>query len=375
MVKIKDRITTLLERGIEFTRKREADKLEHFIMKKLNIPDKPAPGEKDYLEYWSGLLSYPTPSAYRVYSKFCGCDKRIVSETASLIINFVLNPARFVAYASDKNTFDILLPNIKMPHTIIRMMDGMIYDKNYRYLGDLTESLLNSCLAEVNTCVLKPTVESNSGKGVMVFNKIHNEFMDNDRNKLTVDLLSKYGRNWIIQDGVKQNEFMAQFNSTSVNTLRIATYRSVKDNSIHILSGVIRMGSKGSSVDNSHAGGKMVRFDKNGILASYCTNQYAERYQKHNNIDFSNSHIKIPEYNKIVVFAKKIANTLKQFRLLQLDIAIDENNNPILIEFNCSGYSARIAQRTGTSAFGKWSDEIIEYVRANRPQKLYLVKI
>lgn len=376
MVKIRKKITSFLEKAIEFIRKRETDKLERLIMNKLNIPDKPVDGEKEYNEYWKGIVTYPMPSVYRLYSRFCGHDRRIVSETAAVIINSVLNPARFEHYATDKNTFSLLLPGVSMPRTIFRRMDGLVYDESYNLISNLDEATLTSNLSNINSCVLKPTVESNSGNGVQVFHRNHNDIVAYDGTILTSAYLLNYGKNWILQESVKQSEYMAQFNPSSVNTLRISTYKSVRDDKIHILSGVIRMGSKGAEVDNSHAGGRMVRFDKTGVLANYCVDQYAQRYPKHNDIDFSDGTVRqIPEYEKIVRFAKDVADRLKLFRLLQLDIAIDENNNPLLIEFNCSGYSERIAQRTGTPAFGKWTDEIVEYVKTNRPNTLYLVKV
>lgn len=50
---------------------------------------------------------------------------------------------------------------------------------------------------------------------------------------------------------------------------------------------------------------------------------------------------------------------------------IDQNNIPRIIEFNINSFSFWIAQMTGTPAFGKYTDEIIEYVhnQLNKFQK------
>lgn len=43
-----------------------------------------------------------------------------------------------------------------------------------------------------------------------------------------------FGRDFIIQECVEQSEYISQFNPSSVNTLRLSMYRSVKDNKCHI---------------------------------------------------------------------------------------------------------------------------------------------
>ena len=57
---------------------------------------------------------------------------------------------------------------------------------------------------------------------------------------------------------------MAQFNSTSVNTLRIVVYRSVTDNNLYVTNSILRIGLKDSVIDNAHAGGVFIGIDNNG---------------------------------------------------------------------------------------------------------------
>lgn len=173
------------------------------------------------------------------------------------------------------------------------------------------------------------------------------------------------GKDYIVQKAVDQHPYLAQFNPTSINTLRIATYRSVKDDKVHILSSVIRIGKDGSIVDNAHAGGRMVRIYEDGTLANFTSNQYGDIKPVHNGIDYSKTTFKIPAWDKIKDFAKEVSSNIRHARLVQLDVTVDSSGTPKLIEFNIGGYSMWIAQFTGTPAFGDFTDEIRQYAIDN----------
>ncbi|MCM1296053.1 MAG: hypothetical protein NC311_10975 [Muribaculaceae bacterium] len=160
---------------------------------------------------------------------------------------------------------------------------------------------------------------------------------------------------------------MSRFNPTSINTIRIAVYRSVKDGVPHILSAVIRMGVAGRFIDNLHGGGRMVRVKENGVLDNHCIDQYGRIFHQHNGVDFSKQLI-LPDYHKVETLVVELSKQLYDIHLIQWDIAIDATGTPRLVEFNLSGFSMWIAQMTGTPAFGEFTDEIIEYVASKSPQ-------
>jgi D-alanine-D-alanine ligase-like ATP-grasp enzyme len=69
--------------------------------------------------------------------------------------------------------------------------------------------------------------------------------------------------------------------------------------------------------------------------------------------------------DKIIAFAKSIAQYVIHHRCLNLDIMVDENDNPRLIEYNINGMSTWLYQFNNGSAFGEYTDEIIEYCYKN----------
>lgn len=239
------------------------------------------------------------------------------------------------------------------------------YNAEYQHINNKNIlDLLSQCPND-SKIIIKPTVGGESGRGVTMYEKSSKSesfhLKGYPQTILDEEQLNSHGSNFIIQEAIDQHPYISQFNPSSINTLRIATYRSVKDESIHILSSVIRIGNNGSVVDNLHAGGKMVKIDSEGFLANYCTDQYAQRQDSHNGIDFSKNTYQIPNWDKVISFAKEVSSKILNARLVQLDVTMDGSGEPKLIEFNVTGFSMWIAQFTGTPALGDYTEEIRQY--------------
>lgn len=178
---------------------------------------------------------------------------------------------------------------------------------------------------------------------------------------------NNYNGNAIVQEAVQQNEYISQFNPTSINTLRLAVYRSIKDDECHVLNAIMRIGGLGSVVDNAHAGGCFVGINKDGSFCNSVCNQFGERQVNFNGIDFSNN-FNYPNWDKVTAFGKEVCSYVEHHRLLALDIALDKNGAPILIEFNRlpGSFSSWLFQYTVGPAFGEYTDEILSYCYEHR---------
>lgn len=321
-------------------------------------------GEDEYIKKWAPLVRFSSPYAYRLFSKYCGETPNILSQNATLIINETLNPKEFQLYYGDKNVFDRVFPVGAMPKTVLRRIKGLTLDASYKNVI-LSDKQFGDLLKDYETLVMKPTVDSDSGRGVVLFHKRPDGHFTNDGKRLTLDYFENYGRDIILQEGVVQHPVLANLNPDSVNTLRIATYKSVVDGEVHVLSFVVRMGNSGSEVDNLHAGGKMILIDSEGKSAPYCIDQYGRRYTTHNDLDFTKFSFEIPNYSTVIDFCKKIAESMPELHLLQHDITVDAAGNPLCIEVNNSGFSMWIAQFMGIIALGNYTDEVLDYVVKN----------
>lgn len=318
-------------------------------------------GENKWLEKWRKYDSSLSPLSYRIFSRYIGEDINIMPlEIQKGIVEPVLMPELYCLVYSDKNIFDHLFYGINMPKTILRNINGLWYNKEYAPIINPLAFLKDNNKPE--KIIIKPSKEE-GGRGVSLFVWNGENYIDSDSNRLSIDLLnSKYKRDYLIQHAIKQSLYMSQFNPTSVNTLRVATYRSVKTGEIHVINAFIRMGASGSCVDNAHAGGMFVGVNKsNGILGKYACDFLGRTNNLFNTVDFSQIEYKIPNWNKICEFAKSISQSIIQHQLVALDIALDENDNPVLVEINIGGFGGWAFQFTTGSVFGEFTDEVMEY--------------
>lgn len=348
------------------------------LLKRHNIPNKSVVGEQMWIDKWSAL-GKPNPVYYRLFSRYIGPDTNIIPEDiCRTIVEPILNPLRYTSYYSDKNMFDKLFGSEVMPQTILRKMHSFYYDRDYRRINlTCTETLIG--ILDSSDCtkiVVKPAVDSSSGNGVRLFEKKKGAWFEMDSNQmLDLHYLNEYyGDDIIIQECLKQADCLSYFNPTSVNTLRLTLYRSVVTDECHIPSAIIRIGKNGALVDNAHAGGGYVGIKADGTLCNKVLNQYGDETTAFNGIDFTKEY-KIPNWDGVVEFAKHIGRNVPHHRLLALDIMIDSNGFPRLIEFNCNSYSMWLFQFTVGAALGEYTDEILEYCKKNTHKAERLIKV
>ena len=194
--------------------------------------------------------------------------------------------------------------------------------------------------------------------------------------RLTLDYLDRHsGEDFIMQEAFEQHEFMAQFNPTSVNTIRLAVYKSVNDDRCHVTQAIMRIGRKGSIVDNGCAGGMFVGINKSdGALMHYVSNEQGYTCTEFNGIDFKHEY-KVPFWNSVVGFAETVCQYIPNQRLFALDVALRSDGKPCLLEYNLTGFSIWLFQYTAGPAFGEYTDEIIDYCKSRlgkRERVLYL---
>lgn len=325
---------------------------------------------KAWMNKWSVFGVKPSIRGYKVFSKLFKVENMInyVPEAISrCFIEPVLTPEEFTPFYNDKNSFDLLLPEGYLPKTFLRSIDGKLMDGKYRSVypheerGGLSGFLRS--VTSTDELVVKPS-RSTWGKGFAIFKWSDGLWMNSDGNTLSLSYLKQhYGRNWMIQERLHQSAFLAQFNPTSVNTIRIACYRSVRTGELVTLNAVLRIGSKGAMVDNASAGGVFVEIKDDGTLGKKVLNKYGKESTSHNDIEFSTNEFKIPHYERIKAFVIDIASRMPHMNLFANDVMIDENCNPRLVEVNTNGFTYWLYQLNSNPAFGKYTDEIIDFCK------------
>ncbi len=326
--------------------------------------NKPADGENDWLEFWHQMNDNVEVSTYRFFSHYMDNPLLIVPESIGrLIIEEKLNPHRFRDYYEDKNMFPKILGAENLPTTVAcRINGGRLLGPNYNPTS--LKCLLNGI--ETEKLILKPSLDSDSGRGVMLFINSGNGIFKSvdDGILLSEDFLYSYNDNFVLQYAVRQHKDLAYFCHTSVNTLRIAVYKSVIDEKAEVTASIMRIGKDGSYVDNAHAGGVFIGIDvKTGEVGKCAFDQYGNKYNTWNGIIFSEQQRFIPYWDEVKKFACKMADKIYHHHLIAFDVTLDEEGRPMLIEYNLGGFSYWLFQYTNQPALGDHLNEIIEYCK------------
>jgi len=258
----------------------------------------------------------------------------------------------------DKCYYDRLFSSsgFTLPETICYCINGIWLDSRYVPIGE-EDSL--SLIISAGKAFLKKAVGSKGGHGVRLFDSAT---CDKD---FLRKILCELGDNIIVQKPVIQSPIIAQLNNSSVNTLRLLSLLD-KDGSVKIYSVVLRIGMEGSIVDNASSGGLTCGVTPSGRLKSYAYTAGCEKIEScHpiNGIKFDT--IVIPNYQSVLDKVRKAHPQLANFRLLSWDIAIGEDNQPVLLEVNMSCGELYFHQLNNGPLFGSDTQKILDEVWQN----------
>ena len=255
---------------------------------------------------------------------------------------------RSIAYV-DKGFYDNLFPDINRPKTIIKNINGFYYDDKKPISK---EEALYRC-QNLKEAVIKPTVLGTWGKGVRLFHTDNGIIPE--MNISVNDLFVRYKRSFIVQSKLEQHPDLALLNPTSVNTIRVLSYR--KDNEVIILYAVIRIGRKGKVVDNETSGGIKADIDLlTGRIKGPAFGSPTEGTMPCTDSGVVLDNYLIPSFNRVLLFVKDLHFRLPYFKMIGWDISVDTEGNPVMIEWN---RSAELSQVAHGPAFGDYTEEIL----------------
>jgi len=316
---------------------------------------------------WGKLGSKPNLKWYRVYSTISGNNEpSYITETEYYNkIELILNNRTFSEAYCDKNFYHNFIDNHLLPDVYLRNMQGVYYTRHYKHIN-LSGEISPFIPDEVNRIIIKKSIDSGGGRGIQLFNREGNEWKNNRNELLTVDFLeNNYNSNFLIQEYIEQHQYFSHFNKTSVNTVRVFTYRSVKTNEIIPIQSVLRIGLPGAIVDNQAAGGIACGINKEGKLNNFAINKKGEKLFEFNGIDFTNTNI-VYKFHEIIELSKEMAQKFYYHRLLGFDFTVDMQGNIKLIEVNNRNNEINFYQMNNGPLFKEYTNEIIDFCLDNK---------
>jgi len=316
----------------------------------------------NYKAYWKKYGLRVNSVYFTLYSNICNHqDINFIPENIYYsIIEPSMNNKIMSKMYSNKNLYDILYNCCAyLPLTIIRRIDNVYYNIDYKRVNDID---VISVLSTFSKFIIKNSLDSGGGRSVEFFSKKDRDtFINQKGDILSLRYLNQHFiGDIIIQEYIQSHTYFSKFNSSSLNTVRVFTYRSVVDEEIKILHKIIRIGKEGSVVDNQAAGGISCGINNNGILNNFAIDKWGNKYFERGGYTF-NDQIKVPLYQEILDMAISIASKNHYCRLLGIDLCVDINKNVRLIEVNNSNNEINFYQMNNGSLFGDFSSEIINW--------------
>ena len=184
------RFSMLEQQGIELKKLTDKQKKEvDAVYKKYGVPYK----------YITHQLVYSVTGEF---------DPYIVPEDFFRVcIDPVLCEYDLKHFLSDKNYFNLFMPDTAFPKTIVRNIRGNFYNEEFRLIS---KNDAKKKIQEYDSVVVKPSYDSGSGKSV--------ELIDSEK----VDNIFDRKKDYVVQQVLKQHSSFAKLNESSVNVLLTA---------------------------------------------------------------------------------------------------------------------------------------------------------
>jgi len=320
----------------------------HFKRSQLTRAEK-----NEYHDYWKVLSPIINLKTVEITKSVSGVfEKRIVPEEfLSLYIESRLNPDKKIHFLENKSIYNKWFGVGDFPKDFFHKLDNSYYTYDFKVIEDI-EIFIDDNITETDfPMVIKPNKDSYGGKDI---------YFVNNKNEIK-NIINQYA-NLVVQEKLDQSDLINVFNEDSINTVRVCIYKS-DAGEYHIINTNIRMGVDGS-LDNLSDGGIVCNIKPDGVLNDYANDRYAKKYFEHPNSGFIFKGQSFPLYNDMVDKSLKVAKNIIGARLISLDMALDSTDRWRCIEVNLNGQTMLFAQYAGEPFLGKYTDEIINNLKA-----------
>jgi hypothetical protein len=263
------------------------------------------------------------------------------------------------SFYSDKNVYDKLIDTNNRPETVIKRIHGNYFDVNNSHISkEKAESIL---LGVQEDLIIKPSI-SNNGVGItkLIFRQ---DKLYYDGKRVTLAKMEEIqGENFIVQKVIKQHPVMSDPHPSSVNTLRMVTFRW-RGKIRHLLT-YAAFGGGNDVKDNAVSGAVSLSVDDSGILGKYAMDGDGIFHTHHPTTHFSflDNQIQIPNYTYFIEFVIKLHKDILHHDYVSWDIAVGKDGQPVFIEPNFRGTAWRYQLASRKPIFGEITEDVLRHV-------------
>ncbi|WP_160112518.1 sugar-transfer associated ATP-grasp domain-containing protein [Salicibibacter kimchii] len=258
----------------------------------------------------------------------------------------------------DKNLYDVMINPTRSPKTVLKNINGNYFDTNN---NSVDTASANKLLLEHNSdLIIKPS-RTNNGKRIVKL-KVEDENIYLDGEDVTIHHLEEmYAKNFIVQEAIEQHSSMAVPHPSSVNTLRLYTFRWKQG--IKYLPSFARFGGNNHINDNTGTGGLCLGITDTGKFLNVAVDDDMRTYTHHPTTGYCFADLNpIPNFDEVKQFVKDCHKNILHLDVISWDIAISSDGKPIFIEANFSGPLWLGQFITQQPPFGDFTEEVLQHV-------------
>lgn len=291
-----------------------------------------------------------------VYSVSDRFDPLIIPEDFFRVcIDPVLNDYDHKYFLSDKNYFDVFMPSLRLPKTIVKNIRGDFYDSDFKLI---TKEQAKCLLKSYDWVVVKPSNDSGFGRGVELVST-------------NVDLIETHKKDFIVQEVLKQHPTFSKLNESSVNIVRIVTL--FINGVVRPITAAMRVGGVGDFTDNvEHKDGYgmiVIGIDDAGRLKKYGFHSNGVKVTKTpGGVSFEN--YEVVHFAEMIEIAKREHSKYPYVRFIGWDFTVDFDGNVVVMEYNTKAPGILYYQYTNGPLFGDSTEELLNYVFTKKRKEL-----
>ena len=219
---------------------------------------------------------------------------------------------------NDKNYFEKLMPEINFPEAVVRNVDGEFLTKDYKICPNPLE-----LMERYEKLVFKGSLFHGHTMNVRLVEKKDFE-----------KALAEYKEDYIVQVPMCQDEFLARWNSSSVNIVRVTTL--YWKGTIYVLGGILRVGPPGEfcdlavSKDGEHP--RVVGLTDDGHLMDRVVDP--DTATVFSDIWGKKPEGKIDRYPEMKELAVRVHERFPHHKIIGWDFTVDDQGKIVCMEYN-----------------------------------------
>ena len=168
---------------------------------------------------------------------------------------------------------------------------------------------------------------------------------EEDAERLFIRLTTSIDDAWVVEERIQQSEEMAQWNESSVNTVRIPSF--ITQSGFKVICPAYRTGRKGSVVDNASQGSVLAGIDiVSGTLITDGVDEFGHNFKEHPDSGLVFKGWQIPRWKELLETAEHAHRTIPHHKYIGWDFALTDKGW-VLIEGNWGQMIGQYATKVG----------------------------